>query len=93
MKKLDFYGETYLTEYAEIEFEKQRKEKIYRNYVTKSLEIMTCNTFGDERYKLTQSYDDLIESKIKEEANQENIEDIKKRQNEALKRLARRWKK
>lgn len=93
MQKLDFFGDEYVTEYVEIEFEKLRKDNIYRGYMAKALEVVANNTGGNERCTLTSSYMDFLEPKQEEKSEEqpETVEEIRKKQHEVFQRLKRRW--
>lgn len=86
--KAEIFGDEYIQEYAEIEFEKLLRERRYQNYIAAAAEFIAGNTAGiEERKYLTCSYPDLFEPTVKEPETTESVEEIRKKQHEVWARL------
>lgn len=92
LKKLDFFGEDYVTEYADIEFERIKRERAYQGYLAKGIELIAYNTVGGkERYTLERSYSDIVDQTQEESNNdtENTVEVIRERQHKVFQKLLR----
>ena len=96
LTKLDFFGDDYLIQRVEIETARKFKNDAIQDYIGKALELLTINTtnisIGERSgYKMPCSFQDFKNpNEIKEkpkEKDEDSLEEIKKRQHEAWKRL------
>lgn len=93
-EKLDFFGDDYLTQRVYEEHEKHCKERNYRNYVTKALELIALNTAniaaGERQgFPMPCAFSDLSEPNKGRQTtqNEQSPQEIKKKFHERFKKL------